>query len=85
MLNVTYNAYPNRCGKKRTDDNRGALRVGIVEDNADMQDLGIAGRTAAVTHEAEGYVRFYSLTMEGNIFVWDGPFEAHSEEILTNK
>ena len=89
MLNVNkFQAYPNRCGKRPADDNRGALRVGIVEDNTDTHSRGLAGHMAAVTHEFNGEARFYIFTatpadsLFPNIPMWVGPYQAYSEEIL---
>lgn len=88
MNERSYQVYPNVCGKKPDDENRGALRVGMVEENADMQSRGLSGYMAAVTHEALGRVRFYilSTTSENalfpNVMLWIGPYEANSEEIV---
>jgi hypothetical protein len=85
---MDYKTYPNRNGKKPDDESRGALRVGIVEANADTTRTGLAGYVAAVTHEADGEVRFYifTTTPEDSMFpnnpLWIGPYTALSEEIV---
>lgn len=73
-----FQVYPNRRGKPRDDDNRGALRVGIVEENAVTEDAGLAGFLAAVTYEEHGEVWFY-VWQTG---MWIGPHWALSEEIV---
>lgn len=89
MSQNRYQVYPNRLGKAREDDNRGALRVGIVEDNVDMQKRELAGYFAAVTDERNGVVRFYVWTttpsdaLFANTDVWTGPYTALSEEIVS--
>lgn len=83
-----YQSYPNRRGKPRDDDNRGALRVGIVEENEATEAAGLAGYLAAVTHEEHGEVRFYigrltpSDSQFPNVWLWVGPYWALSEEIV---
>lgn len=83
-----YQAYPNRRGKKPEDGNRGALRVGFVEENTEMNARGLAGHFAAVTYEENGEVLFYAFTStpEDSPFpnnpMWIGPWRAHSEEIV---
>lgn len=85
---MDYKTYPNRNGKKPADESRGVLRVGIVEENADTTRTGLAGHMAAVTHEADGEVRFYifTATPEDSMFpnnpLWLGPYMALSEEIV---
>lgn len=69
---------PNRLGKDPEDENRGALRVGVVERNDDTETEGIAGFQAAVTYEEHGDVRFYVWQLE----MWVGPYWALSEEIV---
>jgi hypothetical protein len=82
-----YQVYPNWVGKPREDENRGALRTGFVEDNADMVKRELAGYFAAVTSERNGFVRFYiwKVTPETapfpNVGLWIGPYKALSEEI----
>jgi hypothetical protein len=88
MINERYQVYPNRCGKTPTDGNRGALRTGFVEENQEMNALGLAGHFAAVTYEEAGEARFYIFTSTPedspypNIPMWMGPYSAHSEEIV---
>jgi hypothetical protein len=83
-----YQVYPNRIGKERESKNRGALRVGYVEDNADMVKRELAGYFAAVTNERNGVVRFYIWTttpaeaLFPNVGLWIGPYTALSEEIV---
>ncbi len=83
-----FQVYPNRVGKPREDDNRGALRVGMVEDNVGTQERELAGYFAAVTHEYKGEVRFYIWTITPdnalfpNVGMWMGPYSGHSEEII---
>lgn len=70
--------YPNWQGKTRGDENRGALRVGVVEENFDTIEKSLAGHVAAVTHEEHGAVRIYVWRSVS----WVGPFWALSEEII---
>lgn len=78
-----YLVSPNRCGKGHADEPRGALRIGIVDENEDTEESGLDGLLAAVTHEEDGEVRFYVWEpVQGDVIVWVGPHWAHSEEIL---
>ena len=50
--------------------------------NEDTQPIGLSGLQAVVTHEADGWVRFYTLTRrENGVLIWQGPFDGLSEEI----
>lgn len=84
MSESQYKVYPNRLGKPRTNENRGALRVGVVEENPDTEESGLAGYFAAVTHEEKGMIRFYvwSASPE-NVSLWFGPYRSLSEYILS--
>src|SRR5689334_8132923 len=80
---VGYVSYPNWFGKTREDHfNRGALRVGVVEQNEDTESAGIDGYLAAVTHEESGEARFYIWDPEPPSGLWLGPYWALSEEIV---
>lgn len=86
---MDYRIYPNQINHKPGEEARGVLRTGYVEKNEDTKARGLAGYFAAVTHEADGEVRFYVFTATArdhkfpNTPLWMGPYTALSEEILT--
>jgi hypothetical protein len=86
---MDYRTYPNQIGHKPGEADRGVVRTGMVEENEDTKDRGLADYFAAVTHEANGEVRFYVFTATPsdskfpNIPLWKGPYTSLSEEILT--
>jgi hypothetical protein len=88
---MDYRIYPNRNGHRPSEEQRGVVRVGMVEENADTKRQGVAGHFAAVTHEADGEVRFYVFTATSkeskfpNNPLWMGPYIALSEEIVDDK
>jgi hypothetical protein len=76
-----YQTYPkSRRGMSRP------VRMGRVEANDDTQEL--AGYVAAVTHEEDGWVRFYIYTetpaeaLFPRTPLWIGPYQGLSEEIV---
>lgn len=82
-----FQTYPNIRGHVIGDENRGGLRNGVVMDNDETKLSGTAGFPAVVTHEAGGWVTFYTYTLapDNALFpgvpVWQGPFTGLSEEI----
>lgn len=81
-MNTTgYQTYPNARGHARGDENRGGLRVGVVTVNKDTERAGTAGYPAMVTHESDGWVKFYTFVPVEDIPQWRGPFDGLSEEI----
>ena len=81
---TTYQSYPKaRRGRSLP------VRMGLVEANEDTEARELAGHFAAVTHEADGLVRFYIYTstpsdaLFPNTPLWIGPYQGLSEEILT--
>lgn len=88
MNKTGFQTYPNVQGHVIGDENRGGARVGVVVENQDTKLAGTAGFPAMVTHESDGWVRFYvykikpasSATGSEEIW-WEGPFNGLSEEI----
>lgn len=88
-MNWNMITYPNQIGRLRGSEmGKGVLRVGIVERNDDTEELGIAGKMAAVTHEEDGLARVYTWdavsTLENSFLdcpLWNGPFKILSEEV----
>lgn len=78
-----YQSYPKARRGQSTP-----VRVGVVEENEDMLARELAGHFAAVTHEADGLVRFYIFTstpmdaLFPDAPLWIGPYQGLSEEIL---
>lgn len=89
MINTNeLKVYPNVHGHVTGDENRGGLRVGMVIENQDTQLAGTSGFPATVTHEADGWVRFYIYMVKPASSItgpeerwWQGPFTGLSEEI----
>ena len=85
---IALQTYPNVLGHARGDENRGGLRAGVVVDNMDTDMAGTAGFPAMVTHEENGWARFYIYMTKLDSSVsgpeqtwWQGPYRALSEEI----
>lgn len=82
-----FQTYPNVRGHVTGDENRGGARVGVVVENDDTKAAGTAGYPAVITHEAGGWVTFYTYALAPSdspfpgIPQWIGPWTGLSEEI----